>query len=175
MKPFGRVATSCARAGTGKTSSRAAWLSARWWSICLVLLIAAGALLMFHAGTARAQGSITVSNPKVESKFADHITYSITAKSDSDITAATLFVRYLTAANATTTRGKGEFTPGKNVTATYTRTLTRGDLVPGTDIEYYWQIDNSAGQTLKTDTYKYSYPDDRFAFKSMSAPVGKGE
>ena len=54
-------------------------------------------------------------------------------------------------------------------------TLTRGDLVPGTDIEYYWQIDNSAGQSLKTETFKYSFPDDRFDFKSMSAPVGKGK
>jgi Peptidase MA superfamily len=141
---------------------------------CLLLgvLTLAGAAVPAHA-----QAGITASNAKVESKFADHITYSVTLKSDSDITAATVFVRYLTGdrSTSTTTRGKANFTPGKNVTATFTRPLTRGDLVPGTDIEYYWQVDNSGGQTLKTDTFKYSYPDDRFDFKSLSAPVGKGK
>ena len=171
--------------------------SARWWFACLVyifaggrlqvvrtamqqagvLLLAAGWLAAGSASPAHAQGAISVTNAKIESKFADHITYSVSIKSDSDITAATVFVRYNTGerSSSTTTRGKGEFTPGKSVTATFTRTLTRGDLVPGTDIEYYWQIDNSAGQSLKTDSLKYSYPDDRFDFQSLSAPVGKGK
>ncbi len=129
------------------------------------------------AAPALAQGGITASKASVESNFADHITYSIALQSDSDITSATLFARYNTGERSasTTTRGKADFTAAKNVTATFTRKLTRGDLVPGTDIEYYWQIENAAGQTLKTDTFKYSFPDDRFDFQSLSAPVGKGK
>ncbi len=127
--------------------------------------------------TAFAQGGITASNAKVESKFAERINFSITLSSDSDITAATVFVRYNTGerSSSTTTRGKADFTPSKNVAALFTRSLTRGELVPGTDVEYYWQVENAAGQTLKTDTFKYSFPDDRFDFKSLSAPVGQGK
>ena len=55
------------------------------------------------------------------------------------------------------------------------RAKVLGDLVPGTDIDYYWQADNAGGQSLKTDTGKYSYPDDRFDFHSLSKPVGKGQ
>ncbi len=126
---------------------------------------------------ASAQGGITASSAKVDSKFADHITYSIALQSDSDIATATVFVRYNTgdrSSNATT-RGKAEFAPGKNVTVSFNRKLTRGELLPGTDIEYYWQVENVAGQTLKTDTFKYVFPDDRFDFQSVSGPVGKGK
>ncbi|MCA1554404.1 MAG: hypothetical protein LC737_08500 [Chloroflexi bacterium] len=134
-------------------------------------------LALFAVSPALAQSGITARDVKVESKFADHITYSINVQSDADITSATVFVRYNTGERSasTTTRGKGEFTPGKSVSASFTRKLTRGDLVPGTDIEYYWQIENAAGQSLKTDTFKYSFPDDRFDFQSLSAPVGKGK
>ncbi|MCA1554122.1 MAG: hypothetical protein LC737_07070 [Chloroflexi bacterium] len=134
-------------------------------------------LLWLLASPALAQSGIKASAVKIESKFADHITYSISVQSDSDVTSATLFARYNTGERSasTTTRGKGEFTPAKNVSASFTRKLTRGDLVPGTDIEYYWQIENASGQTLKTDTFKYSFPDDRFDFQSLSAPVGKGK
>lgn len=153
-------------------------LALRWPALCLALLLAAGIFSAGQAAPLRAQAAITVSNPKVDSKFADHITYSIDIKSDSDITAATVFVRYLTdysTSSTTTTRGKADITPAKSVSASFTRKLTSGDLVPGTDIEYYWQIDNSAGQTLKTATFKYTFLDDRFAFQSLSAPVGKGK
>ena len=140
--------------------------------LCLGWLIS---LLM--VAPALAQGSITASAPKVESSFADHITYSIALQSDADITAATVFARYNTGdrSSNTTTRGKADITPGKKVTATFTRKLTRGDLLPGTDIEYYWQVENAAGQSLKTDTFKYIFPDDRFDFKSLSGPIGKGK
>ena len=145
----------------------------------LAVRLAAFALvcLAHFAGTpALAQAGIKASNASVESKFADHITYSINLQSDADITSATVFVRYHTGEpGATTTRGKADITPSKNLSASFTRKLTRGDLVPGTDIEYYWQIENAAGQTLKTDPQMFSFPDDRFDFKSMSAPVGKGK
>ena len=49
-----------------------------WWFACLVCLVAAGLLAAGSAAPAHAQGAITATNPKVESKFADHITYSVT-------------------------------------------------------------------------------------------------
>jgi len=144
----------------------------RAWLALLAGLLAFSALTV----PALAQGgAITASNSKIESKFSEFIRYSITLKSDSDITSATVFVKYVTGETGnTTTRGKADFTPGKGVTAVFTRTLQRGDLVPGTDIEYYWQIENAAGQTLKTETARYVFPDDRFDFKSASAPVAQG-
>lgn len=122
-----------------------------------------------------AQGGIKASNASVESSFAEYIRYRITLQSDSDITAATVIARYKTGdPGLASTRGKAEFAPGKNVTVVFTRTLQRGGLVPGTDIEYYWEVENAAGQTLKTDKAIYTFLDDRFDFKTMSAPVGKG-
>lgn len=131
----------------------------------------------FIAVPAFAQSGITASNAKVESKFAEYIRYTVNLKSDSDITSATVIARYNTGerSSSTSTRGAAKFTPGKEVTAVFTRTLERGALVPGTDIEYYWQIENAAGQTLKTDSAKYTYLDDRFDFKSLSKPVSKGK
>ncbi|MBI3733235.1 MAG: hypothetical protein HY259_07215, partial [Chloroflexi bacterium] len=97
------------------------------------------------------------------------IRFSVKLQSDSNITAASVFARYNTGERPTTTQGKAELTPDKSVTAVFTRTLTRGALVPGTDVEYYWQAENANGQTLKTETFKYAYLDDRFDFKSLSS------
>src|SRR5438552_1116112 len=138
---------------------------ARWVVALLVSVLS----LAVPAVSALAQSGITASDAKVESHFASYIRYSITLKSDSDITAATLFAKYNIGDNVVSTlRGKGDFTPGKTVTAVFTRTLQRGDLVPGIAIDYYWQVDNAAWQTQKTDNAKYTYLDDRFDFKSLS-------
>lgn len=145
---------------------------ARWVVALLISVLG----LAVPAVSALAQSGITASDAKVESRFASYIRYSITLKSDSDITGATLFAKYNTGDNVVSTlRGKGDFTPGKTVTAVFTRTLQRGDLVPGVDIDYYWQVDNAAGQTLKTDNAKYTYLDDRFDFKSLTKSTGKGQ
>ena len=142
-----------------------------WLGLWLAVLIA-----LLAIAPALAQGGIKASGAKVESSFANYIRYSVQLDSDSDITAATVIARYKTGdPGQASTRGKAEVTPSKSVTAVFTRTLKRGDLVPGTDIEYYWQVENAAGQSFRTDTATYSFLDDRFEFKALSGPIGKGK
>jgi hypothetical protein len=141
----------------------------------LVAVVVAIALLAFTAMSAFAQGGITASNAKVESHFSNYIRFSVTLQSDADINSAIVFAKYNTGDNvSTTTRGTTAVTSGKTVTAVFTRTLTRGDLVPGADIQYYWQATDSAGHSLKTEPSDYVYLDDRFDFQSLNKPIGKG-
>ena len=155
-------------------TSRSMWRLTPARGVVAVLLSLV--LLVVPAVSVWAQAGITASNAKVESSFANYIRYSITLKSDSNITGASVYAKYNTGDNVVSTlRGKADITPSKMVTAVFTRTLQRGDLVPGIDIDYYWQVDNAAGQTLKTDPAKYTYLDDRFAFQSLSKSTGKGQ
>jgi hypothetical protein len=154
-------------AGAGPTS-----LPSRRW---LMGVLGGLALLAFSAVTVLAQAGISASNTKVESRFAEYIRYSVTLQSDSEITSATVFARYNTGDNtSTTSRGTATFTPDKTVTAVFTRTLQRGDLIPGALVDYFWEVTDAAGHSLKTDSAKYTYLDDRFEFKSLSKPIGKG-
>ena len=58
----------------------------RRWLLFSVLILS----LALPAGAA-AQGSIRVSNPKVDAVFRDHITFTISVDGDNKITAARLF------------------------------------------------------------------------------------
>jgi hypothetical protein len=132
----------------------------RW--ILLGLLIMSLAL----PAVAAAQGTIRVSNQKVEAVFRDHITFKITADSDSKITAARLF--YNVAGQIATARGDAKFDPATHVEASFTIDQTKDYMPPGTELQYWWQITDETGQSLKTDKQTLDYMDDRHPWQKLS-------
>ncbi len=132
----------------------------RW--ILLGLLI----MSLVLPAAAMAQGPIRVSNQKVDAVFRDHITFNITVDGDSNITAARLF--YNVAGQIATARGDAKFDPGKHVEANFTIDQTKYYMPPGTTLQYWWQITDETGQTLKTDKQTYEYMDDRHPWQKLS-------
>ncbi len=66
---------------------------------------------------AMAQGTIRVTNQKVDAVFRDHITFNISVDGDNNITAARLF--YNVAGQIATARGDAKFDPAKHVEASF--------------------------------------------------------
>jgi hypothetical protein len=132
----------------------------RW--ILLGLLIMSLAL----PGVAAAQGTIRVTSQKVDTVFRDHITFNISVDGDNNITAARLF--YNVAGQIATTRGDAKFDPAKHVDASFTIDQTKDYMPPGTELQYWWQITDETGQSLKTDKQTLVYMDDRHPWQKLS-------
>ena len=127
-----------------------------------------GLLIMSLAlpGVAAAQGTIRVTNQKVDTVFRHHITFQISVDGDKKITAARLF--YTATGQIATVRGDAKFDPATHVEASFTIDQTKNYMPPGTDLQYWWQITDEAGQSLKTDKQSLEYMDDRHPWQKLS-------
>lgn len=131
----------------------------------LLLVILACGLL----GTSpiQAQSGIVVSdNPTPEYAFGDYVTFQLSAKSEARIKTVNLF--YRTAPGAPTNLAKPRFSPDTLITATYSISLTLNPLPAYTTLEYWWEIEDTADNTLTTDPQTLLYEDNRFDWRTLA-------
>lgn len=135
-------------------------------SLWLVILCA-----LLGAPLVRAQSGITVTDdPTPNYVFGEHLTFQLSAQSEARIKAINLYYRH--APGAPTALAKPRFLPGSVITATYTISLTLNPLTPYTTLEYWWELEDSADQTLLTDPQTFLYADNRFEWRVLSrAPI----
>jgi hypothetical protein len=114
-----------------------------------------------------AQGPIQVLDQSVETAFRDHITFNASLESESKITEVRLL--YRVAGQLATARGDADFEPGTRVEASFTIDQKRDYLPPGTELEYWWQITNEAGDSLKTEPQHLLYMDERHDWQTLSS------
>jgi len=130
------------------------------------LLVLVLVLLTMVSPLVRAQEGITVTTNTYEYSFAEQIVFRLMAESSSEINAITLM--YRVGVEPVTNRAYPEFSPAKQVKAEYIWRLQRGQIPPGSDVEYYWQIEDAAGNALKTEPITFTYMDDRFTWQSLN-------
>ncbi len=131
---------------------------------CPVALVVFLCLLL--AWPVAAQGGIKVIESKQESHFAEKVVFRLTAESDATIEHVLLF-RQL-AGEQVKLRARPDFTPGKRIKVEYTWELEPGDLAPGAQVSYFWELEDKAGHRLQTAPQGFSYDDDRFQWESVS-------
>jgi len=129
-----------------------------WLALALLVIIAVGSV--------SAQDEITVTTKTYETVFSERITFKLVAESKSDIEKVGLF--YMVKGERAKIKGDPQFTPGKKVQAEYTWRMKQGDLPPGSEIEYYWVIEDAAGNKLRTTPVSFLYQDERFQWQSIS-------
>ncbi|MBC8265230.1 MAG: hypothetical protein H8E47_14035 [Anaerolineales bacterium] len=127
--------------------------------LTLVLLTRASPLVL-------AQEGITVIADAHEYSFSEQIVFRLTAESGSEINDITLI--YRTGSALVTNSAYPEFSPAKQVEAEHVWRLQRGEIPPGSDIEYSWRIKDAAGNTLETELATFTYMDDRFTWESLA-------
>jgi hypothetical protein len=131
-----------------------------------VLPVLALVLLAVLSPLVRAQEGITVTANTYEYSFSKQIVFRLMAESSSEINAITLM--YRVGVEPVTNRAYPEFSPAKQVKAEYIWRLQRGEIPPGSDVEYYWQIGDAAGNALETEPIAFTYMDDRFTWQSLN-------
>lgn len=129
------------------------------------LALAVLALLAFPAG-ALAQEPIHAQALPPEVRFAEKIIFRLEAWSDHPIQVVQL--RYGKVGERARARATAEFTPGRQVEATYTWDLRPGDLAPGTRIEYSWHLEDEDGRAADLGPQTLVYEDDRFPWQEIS-------
>ncbi|MDP2659667.1 MAG: peptidase MA family metallohydrolase, partial [Dehalococcoidia bacterium] len=115
---------------------------------------------------AQAQGEITVDSQTYDNHFPQDITFHLKAQGTQSITKVTLY--YRVGSSASDSYVYPTFTPGPSVQADYV--LATGGahyIVPGAIIQYYYQIDDAAGNQLKTQPATLTYDDTRFTWQKI--------
>ena len=129
---------------------------------CFLLL----ALLMGGLLPVLAQEGITVTSNTYEYTFSEEIVFRLQAHSESEIEEVTLFYKY--GLKGAANRRLPEFTPDREIVVEHVERLQRGEIPPGSEIEYYWRIEDAAGHRLKTETVTFTYMDDRFDWQHLT-------
>lgn len=134
----------------------------------LIVLIALLALLgsLVGAVPAQAAADIKVLKSEADPKFGEGVTFQLDAESSSEIVEVRLMYRDLL--EVATNRSYPEFQPGTRVSAAHTWELLPGELPPGTQISYYWDIRTADGGELRTEPAVISYEDTRFDWKELA-------
>ncbi|MDP2919064.1 MAG: peptidase MA family metallohydrolase [Dehalococcoidia bacterium] len=130
-------------------------------TICLTITIAAPVY---------AQTGITVTKSTTLPKFPLDLTFQVSARSNAPITDVRLQykVKQLGFVDVTA-EAFPTFTPSASVSAEWKWDMRRsGGLPPGTIIEYWWVIKDSAGETLKTPPGQVTFEDTRFKWQKLT-------
>jgi len=117
-----------------------------------------------------AQSPITVLGEQATNRFPNGLLFSITAQSSNDI--QKVILHYSLSGGGTDAYAQPNFTPGKTVRAEHRlegNAPPRNYIAPGTQITYFWELEDSAGNTLNTPSKTIAYDDTRFRWQSISA------
>ena len=130
-----------------------------------LLLLFVLAFMIVAPGLAQAQGQIAVLSSGHENRFPEEIIFRLEAESSARIEKITLF--YEVKDEGTLAYAYPDFTSGQHVRAEYTlkSNTQKTYLPPGSEIGYYWLIEDAAGGRLQTKETTFTYDDVRFNWK----------
>ncbi|MDP2728196.1 MAG: peptidase MA family metallohydrolase [Dehalococcoidia bacterium] len=124
------------------------------------------AILAVSLGQALAQGEIRVISQSYENRFPKEIGFQLKAEGDRDIQKITFF--YQIGSSKSTAYAYPTFTPGRTVQAQYVLSTSGTHyLVPGSLLQYYYEIEDASGAKLKTEPTKFTYEDTRFTWQKL--------
>ncbi len=144
----------------------------RLFMLSFVLSILIAIPILFSLSTALlAQGEITVISSDAETQFPSTITFSLEAEAATDITDIDLVYRKSgESLIPVSSRVDVDFIPGQLVTASWTwDMLETGGLPPGTEIDYWWLIEDAAGHKLETSPATIAFDDLSHDWRSLAS------
>lgn len=118
-----------------------------------------------------AQDGITVLSSDALAQFPLAISFSLDAESASEITDVDLECRVERLSLVPVScRVDADFTPGQRVAASWTwNMLETGGLPPGTEVEYWWLIEDASGQRIETPPKTVQFDDQRYDWSSLTS------
>ncbi|MCP4538261.1 MAG: hypothetical protein GY832_14065 [Chloroflexi bacterium] len=105
---------------------------------------------------------ITVIESSVDHDFAQQITFTLQASSDAEITQVYLFFR--AEGDEHTKSVSVDFESGHDISVSHMHDLRRSPLPPFATINFWWKIENAAGNELTTNPIPHEYTDNRSGF-----------
>ncbi|MDH4137763.1 MAG: hypothetical protein OEW09_13765, partial [Anaerolineae bacterium] len=124
-------------------------------------------LFSIPPSSALAQGGITVVTDQYETVFGETITFRVAAESEGEVTSIQLY--YKVGGFSATSRAYPEFEPGQTVKAEHEWDLMLNYTPPGSEIEYWWKIEDAAGNEFKTEPVSFTYEDERYDWQELGS------
>ena len=144
--------------------------TARTVALAVVLTAASvvAGLLLPEQVHGQGYNPIRVIHQGQELTFPDRFRLTLTAESERSITGVQ--VNYRPRGSSIWSYASPGFTPSRRATVTFNGILDRSSfLPPGTLIEYYWSIEDAAGNSRDTAPETLRYTDNRFDWQEMQA------
>lgn len=141
--------------------------------LCL-LIMAVFALIMAFPAVGIAQDEIAVLSSSALVAFPFSITFNLEAESSAQIIDIDIEYRVERLSLVPVScRVDADFTPGLKVEASWNwNMLETGGLPPGTQIEYWWIVEDASGRRIQTPPLTISFDDLRYHWKSLaSTPI----
>jgi len=133
--------------------------------LAVIALLSAFVTALF-APTPAAASSIDVTRNSVEYSFAQQVTFTLEATSDAKISQVYLFFRATQDEKTEKTRIPVE-EPSRELALTHVHDMRGHPLPPFADIIFWWQIEDTAGNQLKTAPEQFKYVDNRFRWQRL--------
>ena len=130
----------------------------------LTVALAVAASLFFSAAYTQSGPGIRVTSSQVENNFPTEVILRLTAEADAEIVSVRL--NYRSAYSGVWSYANLDFTPSRRVSADFIiPTSGASFLVPGTQVEYAYVIEDALGNVLNTDQKVMEYTDNRFPWE----------
>jgi hypothetical protein len=133
--------------------------------IVLAVLVCVLVCALAMPRSARADQATRVVRDTCQVQFAQGITFHIELAAQRAIQQVTLY--YLQVGQGLTVKVPLSVQPGQT-TFEYTWKLEPGDIPVGADLQYYWRVQDEAGNELRTAPAGFAYNDDRFTWKPLA-------
>ena len=138
--------------------------------LCLLLMLFL-VLLILSPATSLAQDEITVLSSDAQAQFPYAITFRLEAEASTEI--ADIDLEYRVSRRSlvpVSCRVDVDFTPAQRVAASWTwDMLETGGLPPGTEIDYWWLIEDAAGHQIETSPATIKFDDLRYDWNFLTS------
>jgi hypothetical protein len=136
----------------------------------LIALIFCLFLLILSPGLVQAQGELTVLNSSVVAIFPSQLSFSLSARSNVNITDVRLcYTVDRTSFAQITSEAYIEFMPSTNVDVSWTLEMVKiGGLPPGSTVEYWWRVTDASGNKVETAPVQVQFDDTRYTWRSLT-------
>ena len=136
----------------------------------LIVLAALVVVVVFEAaspGASRAQQPISVVSDQTQNEFPRGVSFSLTFSAPAAV--KEVRIQYHLAPDGTGATAVATCTGASTTTCTYSLISGNGiSIIPGAEITYHWDIEDTAGDKLSTVDKLYVHEDTRFTFATLT-------
>ncbi len=136
----------------------------------LLALVICLLLTLLSPGLVQAQGKLEVLDSSAQAEFPTRLSFSLSARSDVNITDIRLrYTLNRVSFAEITSEAYIDFAPSTTVDVNWTLEMVRiSGLPPGSGVEYWWIVTDASGDTVKTPPVQVQFSDNRFSWRSLN-------
>jgi hypothetical protein len=140
-----------------------------------VAFIILALLLLLSPSPVAAETGIAVIASDVDVDFPSRAVFTVQAESYVDIVDVRLRYQVDRMNYAeVVSEGWADFTPDTRIEANWVWDMTNAGLPPGSEVAYWWVIEDDDGNRIETSPEKMHFDDSRFTWHSLTSSVGDG-